>query len=198
MDCSGSNERIGRELLSNTGGFGGQTSKHPWNITGVYQDSVTQEWALQFAGGAMRAAQRERVQNSWFHAQGLGDQSILLDAASAAAAADVIVVSVYAAHELPHPLRIWFQAWLSRRLPRAGALAALIGSEEALDAKVHTLDYLQSVARMAHLDFIPREHRCSPASNRPPGEGNAGPVTTTGKSLPHIYGERYDAYSIGL
>ena len=116
--------------------------------------------ATQLAGG-------ERVQNTWYNANSLSDPGILLDAVRAAVAADVIVISVYAADELPLDLYVWIEAWLPRRLSRRGALAALVGVAEPLDSpSVRTLEYLQAVARKAQLDFIPQQRKRPAASRR--------------------------------
>jgi hypothetical protein len=70
------------------------------------------------------------------------------------------MISVYAADELPLQLYVWIDAWLPRRLSRAGALTAVIGVAEPLDSQsVRTHEYLQAVARRAQLDFIPQERK---------------------------------------
>jgi len=79
-----------------------------------------------------------------------------MDAVRAALVADLIVVSVHAADELPLGLYVWIDAWLPRRTSREGALTALIGADEPQDPQSsRTREYLQAVARKAQLDFIP-------------------------------------------
>jgi len=135
-------------------------SEYSLNIMGIYQDSVTRDWAVQSCSQATQLAGEKRVQNLWYNADSLRDTGILLEAVRAAVAADVIVISVYAADELPLDLCVWIEAWLPRRLSRVGALAALIGVADPLDSpSVRTLEYLQSVARKADLDFIPQERK---------------------------------------
>jgi hypothetical protein len=130
------------------------------NIAGVYQDNVTQDWAMRACRRATQLAGEERVQNKWYDAHSLSDPAILHEAVHAALAADVIVVSVHAAHELPLDLYVWVAAWLPRRGSRAGALTALIGVAEPLDSSfVRTFDYLEAVARKGQLDFIPQERQ---------------------------------------
>ena len=111
-------------------------SEYALNIAGVYQDSVTRDWAMQSCSLATQVAGEKRVQNLWYNANSLSDPGILLDAIRAAVAADVIVISVYAADELPLDLYVWIEAWLPRRLSRMGALAALIGVAEPLDSPI--------------------------------------------------------------
>ena len=79
-----------------------------------------------------------------------------MDAVRAALVADLIVVLVHAADELPLGLYVWIDAWLPRRTSREGALTALIGADEPQDPQSsRTHEYLQAVARKAQLDFIP-------------------------------------------
>jgi len=165
------------------------------NIAGVYQDRVTRDWALRTCRRATRLAGEESIQSKWFHANSLGDPAFLVDAVHAALAADVIVVSVYAANELPLDLYVWIDAWLPRRPPRVGALRALVGvAEPRQPQSVRTLGYLQSVARKAQLDFIPQECPlpvpCTAASIKSvaPGAGAAAPA------FPELYDQLYDCH----
>ena len=102
----------------------------------------------------------ENVQNTWHSIHSLNDPEVLLEAAHAALAADVIVIAIHAADELPPELCAWIDVWLPRRLARVGALAALIGvaGEPATEA-VRTQEYLQAVARRGLLDFLPHERK---------------------------------------
>jgi hypothetical protein len=168
------------------------------SIAGVYQDSVTQEWGTELCRRVTRVAGEERVQNKWYDANSLSDTAILMDAVHAAVAADVIVVSIYANNDLPLDLYVWIEAWLPRRISRVGALAAVIGTAEALDAQLHTFEYLHAVARMGQLDFIPQERKRPDASTRSSTKGIAHPASTTAQSLPELYGQRFDAYTFGL
>jgi hypothetical protein len=102
-------------------------------------------------------AKEDLIQNKWFDVRSLNDTGILLEAVRAALEADVIVITAYAADELPLNLYVWIDAWLPRRGSRVGALTALIGAAEPLNCQpVHPLHYLQAVARRAQLDFIPQ------------------------------------------
>jgi hypothetical protein len=170
-------------------------SGYTLNIAGVYEDGVTQDWATQTCHCATQLARVGRVQNSWFNINSLGDPEIFSDAVCAALMADVIVVSVYAAEELPPGLYSWFEMWLARRPARGGALTALVGVAEPLDShSARTFGYLQAVAHKGQLDFIPQERKCPvtfPASFH-------GLVTETssaaGQAHQKLYGPRYDAY----
>ena len=171
-------------------------SAYALNVAGVYQDNVTRDWAMQTCRQATRLAEAERVQDTWYNANTLSDPGIFLDAVRAALMADVIVVSVHAADELPLDLYVWIDAWLPRRPSRAGALAALIGVNEPLDSQsVRTHEYLQAVARKAQLDFIPHKRKrpaAFPVSSIKLIAEQASPTT---QSLQQIRDQRYDAYA---
>jgi len=144
--------------------------------------------ATQLAGG-------ERVQNTWYNTNSLSDPGILLDAVRAAVAADVIMISVYAADELPLDLYVWIEAWLPRRLSRRGALAALVGVAQPLDSpSVRTLEWLQALARKAQLDFIPQQRERPAASVVSSIDLITEPASTAAQSLQELHSHRYDAY----
>jgi hypothetical protein len=131
-------------------------SDYALNIVGVYQDTVTQSWGVPMCRLAMQLAGEGHFRNTWYDVHSLDDIETLLEAVRAALVADVIVISVYAAEELPLGLYVWIDAWLPRRTSREGALTALIGADEPQDLQSFcTRDYLQAVARKGQLDLIP-------------------------------------------
>jgi hypothetical protein len=133
-------------------------SAYALKIAAVYQDSVTRNWAQQMCRAVTQRVGEEWVQNTWHQVSDLSDPGILRDAVQTALRADVIVVSIRAVDELPVELCAWIDAWLARRPPRVGALAALIGVAEQLGPQaVRTQEYLQAVARRGQLDFVPHE-----------------------------------------
>jgi hypothetical protein len=172
-------------------------SGYTLNVAGVYQDTVTRDWAMQSYLRATRLAGEEHVQNTWHDVNSLSDPAILLDAVRAALVADVIVVSVYAADELPLDLYAWVAAWLPRRLSRAGALTALVGVAEPLDSQfVRTIEYLEAVARKAQLDFVPQERQrtvAAPVAIKP----IAASAGASAPSLEELNGQRYFAFTNG-
>jgi len=164
------------------------------SIAGVYQDSVTRDWAMQTCRRATQLVGEQSVQNAWYDAHSLGDPGIFLDAVRAALVADVIVVSVYAADELPLDLYVWVQAWLPRRHSRAGALTALIGVAEPPDSRfVRTVEYLQAVASRAQLDFIPQERKRPLALAASEMELIAKPGSATAHALKVLYEQDHEA-----
>jgi hypothetical protein len=188
-------ELLKRTLQSDEATIAPDGPGYALNIAGVYQDMVTRDWAMQTCDRAMQLAGDKRVQNAWFNANSLSDPGILVDAVRAALVADVILVSVYAADELPLDLYVWVDVWLPRRQSRVGALTALIGVTEPLDFQsARTLDYLQAVARKGRLDFIPQERK-RPAIFPAFSTGLiAQPAGDTAQAHQELYGPRYDAY----
>jgi hypothetical protein len=93
-----------------------------------------------------------------------------MDAVQAAAKADVLVVSIRDAGELPVDLYVWIDAWMPRRTRRPGAMVALIGVPPQPDpqsGRAHK--YLEAVSRRVGLDFLPRERKLPEESPVPSG-----------------------------
>lgn len=131
-------------------------SVYELKIVWVYQDPVTQSWGAPLCALATQLLGEDLVHNNWYDVHSLSDLEILLAAVRAALVADVIVVSLYAADELPLDLYVWINVWLPRRNLREGVFTALIGADRPQDSySVRTHGYLQAVAHKAQLDFIP-------------------------------------------
>jgi hypothetical protein len=144
------------ELLSDEMTVASQQSGYELTIVGVYQDLLTQSWEVPTCRMAKQLAGEDLVRDTWYEVYSLSDLDILLAAVHAALVADVIVVSVYAADELPLNLYVWINSWLPPRNPREGAFTALIGADKPQDSQsVRTHVYLHAVACKAQLDFIP-------------------------------------------
>jgi hypothetical protein len=182
-----------RPIRSDPLGLAADGAGYTLYIAGVYQDSVTQDWAMQNCRRAKQLAGEERVRNTWYDVHSLSDPKVFLNAVRDALVADVIMVSVYAADELPLDLYVWVQAWLPRRLLRAGALTAFIGVAEPPDYQFfRTVEYLQAVASKAQLDFIPQERMRPVASAAPYGEPIEGRCGATAQALQQRLGRRFD------
>jgi hypothetical protein len=131
-----------------------------FKIAVVYQDKLMRSWAMQMCGPVARRAGTEYVKDTWHDVNSLHDPQILIQAVHAALAADVIVVAVHAAEELPSELCAWIDVWLPRRSARAGAVVALVGVAGAPAAPaIRTQRYLQTVAHQAQLDFVLHERK---------------------------------------
>jgi hypothetical protein len=130
------------------------------NIAMVYQDALTRKWATQVCDQVTRLAGKDAVHCPQWEISRLNDLSVLKDAVLMTMVADVILVSIYDAEELPKDFRVWMDAWLARRYLPAGALIALISVRGEKSAQTNPArDCLRAVARKGRLDFLLRERR---------------------------------------
>jgi len=76
-------------------------------------------------------------------------------AAMAAAAADIVVVSVRAGKEMPGMLQLWMKRWLDLRPDRPGALVAVLDSGlDTPDAAQDLRSQLKAAAVRGNMDFF--------------------------------------------
>jgi hypothetical protein len=142
------------------------------SVSLVYQDLLTRDWAEELWNRVGQLVGQEGVCRQSWQIGDLVDARVFADAVEAAAKADVLVVSVRDAGNVPANLEFWIEAWMPRRAGRAGALVALIGvppQPDTQSGRVHAC--LENAARRAGLDFLPRERKLpqdwSAASTRP-------------------------------
>jgi len=128
------------------------------NVTMVYQDLTTREWATEMWDRVAELVGKESINAASWRISDLARPGILAEAVESAARADVVVAAVSGAEELPSDLYVWFDIWLPRRTRSTGALVALIGLPEAANhhaSRAHA--YFQSVARKGRLDYFPQK-----------------------------------------
>lgn len=130
------------------------------NVAMVYQDALTRKWATQVCDQVTRLAGKDAVHCTQWEIRRLNDLCVLKDAILMTMVADVILVSVYDAEELPKDFRVWMDAWLARRYLPTGALIALISARGEKSSQTKPArDYLRAAARKGRLDFLLRERR---------------------------------------
>ena len=130
------------------------------NVALVYQDIPTRKWAAQVCDQVARLAGKDAVHCASWEISRLGDPEVLMDAILMTLVADVVMVSIDDAKELPIDLCAWFDAWLPYRSLPTGALIALINVPGQPGAQTdHARDCLRAVAREGRLDFLLRERR---------------------------------------
>lgn len=136
----------------------------------VYQDESAREWARQVCARVSPSAGPEALRFTEWRIGDLGEPGVFADAVSGAVRADVIVIAVQAAEELPDDLYAWVIAWLRRRPRVAAALVALLSLPDQPGPPSHRAqDYLRAVARASALDFFTEERKLPvepPASSR--------------------------------
>jgi hypothetical protein len=135
------------------------------NVALVYQDIPTRKWATQVCDQVTQLAGKDAVRCTWWEISRLSDPEMLKDAVLTTMQADVILISIYNAEELPVDLCVWIDAWLPRRSLQTGALIALISVPGQTSAQLeHARGYLRAVAHKGRLDFLLRERRLPVAS----------------------------------
>lgn len=133
-------------------------SEYTLKVTVVYQDRRTQEWAEHVCGRMGYLVGEECLRCSWWPLDRLTEPEMFEAAVQAASVADVIVVSLHAAEELPEDLWTWIALWLPRRRQPTGALVTLLDVAEIPPGGASlTREYLRTVACKGGLDFLPHE-----------------------------------------
>ncbi len=138
-------------------------------VTAVYEDSMTSSWASQLCERVISSIGDHCLITTSWKVSDLTYPHVFPEAVQHAVEADVILICVQAAQDLPLDLYSWIDAWLPRRAGREGALVALVGTSTlpgsfSADAR----QYLQAVASRAGLDFFFQEHRPATESPRRP------------------------------
>ncbi len=145
---------------SNRAGVASSETEPALRVVTLYQDSLTRQWTAELWGRVEKLVGLGGGRHRSWKIGDLMKPDIFAESVQAAREADVLVVSVRDAGELPMSLYMWVDAWLPNRTGREGALVALIGVPSQPDAqsgRAHA--YLESVARQAGLDFLPRERK---------------------------------------
>jgi hypothetical protein len=129
-------------------------------VVTVYQDSLMRHWTAELWDRVGQLVGQGGIRHRSWKIGNLTNAQVFAGAVQAAAEAEVLVVSVRDAGELPVDLYVWIDAWMPRRTASAGALVALIGVSPEPDAESgHAHAYLEAVARRVGLDFLPRERK---------------------------------------
>jgi hypothetical protein len=134
----------------------GLQTKETWSIVVVCEDELTHSQAVSVWDRLIKQFWAEiEFDFHWCQFANLLDPSNALDAANAAARADLIVLSTHAGEELPEHVTSWIETWLDKRENREGALIALVGREQepSTGAMAKHL-YLREVAHRANMDFL--------------------------------------------
>ena len=142
-----------QKVLSDEVTIAPEESEYALKIAAVYQDAVTRDRGIRTCSRAKEPAGEERIENKWYAVNFLSDPANFLDAARAALVADLILVSFYAADELPLDPYVRFEASLPCQLTRSGALAALISVADShrfvcVAAGGHEIDELLGPSRL--------------------------------------------------
>jgi len=129
-------------------------------LAAIHEDCLPWEWTIQVYQRAVELVGQHCVHIDYWTVEALGQPQVLQEATYAAIEADILSLVVRAAPELPLNLYRWLDSWLPSRPHRAGALIAMLGvPHEPSEFPGRIRECLRNVARLAHLDFLPRERR---------------------------------------
>ena len=135
------------------------------NVALICQDAPTRRWAAEVFGQVTQLVGEDAVRSTWWEISRLSDPQVFMNAVLTVMRADVILISIHDAKELPVNLCVWIDAWLPRRRLPTGALIALVSVPGQSDVQTdHTRDYLRAVAHRGQLDFLLRERKLPVAS----------------------------------
>jgi hypothetical protein len=125
------------------------------NLTVVYEDSLTRQWATDVHERVTKVAGHEGVHATWWRISDLCEPGVLAGAVSTTLRADVIIVAIRAVEGLPLPFYVWVKEWLPHRIPSAGALVALLPAFKGRDSRAGRVgQYLRAVAGQSRMDFL--------------------------------------------
>jgi len=126
----------------------------------VHEHCLPWEWTTQVYDRAVRLVGKRCVHVDCWTVEALNQPPVLQHAIAAAIEADILTIAVCAARELPLNLHRWLDSWIPGRPHRTGALIAILGvPRQPSDLPTRIREQLRDVARIAHLDFLPRERR---------------------------------------
>lgn len=132
------------------------TPKFPFDMMVVYEDAATRLCAERLFRRLFENLEDEYdFQGHWNSFAELSDPVTHDEAASAAAAADMIMVSLRTGREVPPHADSWVEAWLNRKEDRPSALVALVQERADSPQSIWPVrSYLQTVARLGRMDFF--------------------------------------------
>lgn len=124
-------------------------------VVAVYENTVTEERALYVCDHMVQLIGPGWIRAAGWRMETLKDRGILQEAVSAAAVADIILISTHASETVPHELSEWCEAWLARRRADGGILVALVDLREKPDPpRCAILDFVARTAARARLTFL--------------------------------------------
>jgi hypothetical protein len=138
--------------------------KFPFDMVIAYEDKSTCERAFSVCDHLIQELQNDHdVQQSWWRFHYLHDPQLLASAIEGALGADMIILSLNNAKEVPWITRRWIEGWLDQKDGRHQALVALVDntpSPRCADCPI--LRYLNSVAHIARMDFFSHAFPAAP------------------------------------
>ena len=131
-------------------------AKEQWRVVVVCEDEFNHDRAIALSHELVSRFWSEfEFEFQWWQFNNLFDSARAMEAAEAAAQADMIVVAANAGGDFPDSIKGWCKAWLKLRNSREGAVVGLIGTPDKparpSETKMH---YLHDLAHRAEMDFL--------------------------------------------
>lgn len=134
------------------------------NIAIVHQDRAGYKWAQEHCRHIKQVIGEQAVRIRDWSMEELGYVDPWCQSVEAASISDLIFVTAKAEQDIPIDVRFWFDALLTQRAARPGALVGLVSIRERDGFRpFHVQEYLRGVAEAGHLDFFLQERLVSTA-----------------------------------
>jgi hypothetical protein len=134
-------------------------------IVVLYEDNSSRDAAIRLCKTLEKIFDTELdFEITWCRFKYFSDPAVASEAAEIAAQADLIIISIQRAQELPLEVKAWFERWLPDRESTEGAIVLLENAEELPASANSQSSYLYLLAQRANLDYL--------------SLSNAGPSTT--------------------
>jgi hypothetical protein len=129
----------------------------PISIAIIYKDAASRDDAEKLCRRLARNLEADfQFCLKWWRFETLGDSRVAEAAATAAASADLVIVSTRAGRDLPRKVKEWMQSCLKNRKPQDAALVALVRmAKDFKRGAMPVLGFLSSIAQLARMDYLP-------------------------------------------
>ena len=124
-------------------------------IVVLYDDNSSRDAAIRLCRTLEKTFHNELdFETTWCRFKYFNDPAVASEAAQIASQADLIIVSIQRAQDLPLEVKAWFERWLPARESTEGALVLLQTSEVAPSPQNLQCSYLYLLAQRANLDYL--------------------------------------------
>jgi hypothetical protein len=120
----------------------------------LYEDNPSRDAAIRLCNSLKNIFRSDLdFEITWCRFRYFNDPAVAAEAAEIAAQADLIIVSIQPAQDLPLEVKAWFERWLPHRQSSEGALVLLQSSENP-NSTLSQSSYLYLLAQRANLDYL--------------------------------------------
>jgi len=120
----------------------------------IYENPSIRERAVHFCERLVAAQHPPELDLDWWSFALLSDAAMAHSAVEKASGADVVIFAMDARGDLPDPIKLWIEQWLSKRGEREGAMVGLLHHEGWHGAASFREIYLRHAARRAGMDYL--------------------------------------------